>query len=99
MKFLVLARPRAGGPGPSSSAVDEDLKYLDSLLAKKTVDCLYSFITGGGCGIVNADSPERVMEIIRDDPGYAFLEWEVEPLCDYKQTLTKDIKVLRKQGM
>jgi predicted RNA methylase len=98
MKFLVLARPRAGIQ-PSSLIFEEDLKYFDSLIAKKTADCIYSFVAGGGCSIVNAESHERVMEILRDEPGYAFLEWDVLPLCDYKQTIAKDIKVLRKQGM
>lgn len=99
MKFLVIAKPRAGVQGLSSSVVQAELEYHNSLIAKGSADCIYSFVAGGGFGIVNADSHERVMEMIHDYPGYLFLEWEVHPICDYKTAFNKVIEMLRKQGM
>jgi hypothetical protein len=58
-----------------------------------------TFVAGGGFGIVKVDSHERVWEMLHEDPGYAFFEWEVHPLCDYKTTGNKFIEMLRKQGM
>jgi hypothetical protein len=98
MKYLVIAKPRAGAPEIPSSLVQASQEYLNSLLANGSADCIYGFITGaGGVGILNADSHERMTEILLGQPEYAFLDWEVHALCDFNQSFDKILELSRKQ--
>jgi hypothetical protein len=82
MKYLVSATPGPMPPAPEQ--FDAALAWLDGKLADGTFDCLYGFLEGGGCSVVNADSHRDVLDLMADYPIYGLVTWEVRPLLDFR---------------
>jgi hypothetical protein len=98
MKFLLTAKI-ASFPGmtPTPPAVMQSLNlaakaYVKARFEDGTFDCHYIFPDGGGFVIANADSHEKVLNILLEYPLYPVFVWEVKALCDWSysyDTFTK----------
>lgn len=72
--------------------------WINARLADKTIDCCYGFTTGGGFSIINADSPERIAQLLMEYPAYMGSDWKVEPLCDINKNLDQAIAMIKRAG-
>jgi muconolactone delta-isomerase len=86
MKFLVTVTPRRLQI-PPVAAIEASAAWINGKLADKTADCSYGFVTGGGVGIFNADSGDTLLKLLMSYPGYPFVEFKVEALCDINVAL------------
>jgi len=59
--------------------------WVKDKLADGTLDCAYSFPSGGGFFIFNADSHEDLMQQLIDLPIRPLSEFEIHPICDFNQ--------------
>ena len=84
MKFLVLASLKANPPefGGRREAVAVAEKLIGKWLADGQLDCAYQRIPEGGVVIANADSGEKLWEMVHAYPLYNLFEWRVEPLAN-----------------
>jgi|YelNatPaOPRAMG01_1025707.scaffolds.fasta_scaffold06426_8 muconolactone delta-isomerase len=98
MKFLVMAKPRAGAP-LSSAALQGQKEVINRYLKSGANDCVYLFPDGGGFGIANADSGEHLMQMLTEIPTYPFLDWEVRPLSEFTQGMDRMIQLFKSLGM
>jgi hypothetical protein len=95
MKFLVTTMPRRLQIPPI--AVMEGAKaWINARLADKTMDCCFGFVAGGGVCIINADSPEKVAQLLMEYPAYMGSDWKVEPLCDINKNLDQSIAMIKR---
>ena len=62
MKFLLIRKPRVGGQPPAAQTIRAQKEYVLGLIKKGVVDCAYAFV--GGCSIVNAESHEKLNEML-----------------------------------
>lgn len=92
MKFLVTVTPRRLQM-PPATVIDQSMAWIKGKISDKTADCSYAFMTGGGVGIFNADSTESMMKLIMSYPGYPFVDFKVDPLCDITTAL-EQVKVM-----
>ncbi|MGO9256700.1 MAG: hypothetical protein ACLQU1_10420 [Bryobacteraceae bacterium] len=97
MKFLVTVTPRRQQV-PPVTALEASKAWIDAKLADKTFDCSYAFVTGGGVGICNAGSADALNQLIFSYPGYPFVDFKIEPLCDIHLALDQVIAMLRGAG-
>lgn len=87
MKFLVISKSRISSATPKPTNPEglyrSAIAWTEKSLADKTLDCTYGFAAGrGGCSIVNADSHEELLRVLRSSPMFHFAEYEVHALCD-----------------
>jgi hypothetical protein len=101
MKFLVMARPRHTQQGVTSKMVQETREIVNGYVKSGINDCAFSFAdgNGGGLGIVNADSGEKLMELLMASPVAAFSEFQTYPLADFDSSIGKTIEAMKKQGL
>jgi muconolactone delta-isomerase len=99
MKFLVLRKPRvSSGMIPASKAIREQKQGALDAVKRGTIDCIYAFPGGGGnVGIVNADSPEQLNEVLMSTPLFLYSEFEVRPLTDYDKYMENVAAALEKR--
>lgn len=64
MKFLLIRKPRVGAQPPTAPTIRAQKEYVLGLVKKGVVDCAYAFVGGGGCSIVNAESHEKLNEML-----------------------------------
>jgi len=86
MKFLVTVTPHRVQM-PTLAVIEQSISWIESKIADKTADCAYAFITGGGVGIFNADSPDTLRKILLSYPAYPFVDFKIDPLCDIASAL------------
>jgi muconolactone delta-isomerase len=87
MKFLVITRSRIGHntykPADPQAVFQAAHTWNNERLADGSFDCVYGFADGrGGVSIVNADSHEQLLSMIRSSPMYHFIDYEIQPLCN-----------------
>ena len=101
MKFLVIARPRHTQQGVTSAMVQASREIVNGYVKSGIDDCAYSIAdgNGGGVGIVNADSHEKLMELLMAAPVSAFSEFQTYPLADFDSSISKVIEAMKKQGL
>ena len=99
MKFLVLRKPRvSSGMIPTSKAIREQKQGVSDAIKRGAIDCIYAFPGGGGnVGIVNADSPEQLNEMLMNTPLFLYSEFEVRPLTDYDKYMENVAAALEKR--
>jgi hypothetical protein len=97
MKFLVTTTPNRLQV-PPVALMEAAKAWINARLADKTFDCCYGFATGGGFSIVNADSPERVAQLLMEYPAYMGSDWKVDPLCDINKNLDQVIAMIKRAG-
>ena len=88
MKYLITVSP---GSIPIPPKMGADLlkaskAWIESKLADGTLDFVYNFFGGGGVSVGNADSHERILADMLTYPLYAFFDWDVEPLLEWKSS-------------
>ena len=83
MKYYVSARP--GPMPPSPELFDASISWLEGKLADGTFDCIFGFMEGGGCSIVNARTHREVFDLMTEYPLFGMVTWEVHPLMEFKE--------------
>ena len=97
MKYLVINKgPRGSYADIPLSALQATKEWFKALRTNGTADCIYSFVTKGGMAVLNANSHEEVMKILRAGPGWGFNEIEVHVLCDVGQSMDALIETRQK---
>ena len=92
MKFFVRSqRNQVPMPPERAAGLYQAAKqWVNARVADGTFDCAYSFSElGGGMGIMNADSPEELLDLVVDYPLWPFFTREIKPLCDFSHTMDK----------
>jgi hypothetical protein len=97
MKFLVITTPRRLQV-PPPALMQAAKAWIDAKLADKTFDCCYSFMTGGGVSICNADSPDAMLGLLLSYPAYGFADWKVDALCNIDAALDQVIAMVSRAG-
>lgn len=87
MKFLVITQSRIGKsvakPDHPQATFKAAHEWNAARLKDGSFDCVYGFTDGrGGITIVNADSHEDLLLLVRSSPMYHFIDYEIRPLCD-----------------
>jgi muconolactone delta-isomerase len=96
MKYLLHFTPDAATP-PLADRVASNkagAAYVAELQKKGTLEVAYSFVTGGGIGIVNVNSHEELWEMLYAYPLFNSFVWRVEPLADVAHTFGRGIQLL-----
>ena len=98
MKYLVTITPRATTYSPAVIAdiLVDTQAWLDERMEDGTVDCAYGFVTGGGVGIVNADSSEELNELLLSAPDFPIGDFDVRPLAEPDTSLRNAIDALHR---
>ncbi len=73
-------------------------QWLEAKQADGTIESIYSFPAGGGVTVVNADSHEELMNVIRDFPLFPFLDWDVRPLVETSDSFDSAIAMFDKMA-
>ncbi|HEX3316877.1 MAG TPA: muconolactone Delta-isomerase family protein [Solirubrobacteraceae bacterium] len=97
MKFLVIVTPR---PVPMPPGVIADLlaaqkEWLTEHIANGTLESVYGVVGGGGVGIANIESHERMHELLVSSPGYAIADYEVRAIGDFASNIDAGVASLR----
>jgi len=95
MKFLVTTTPRRLQI-PPVALLEAAKAWINARLADKTMDCIYGFTTGGGICVMNADSPEKIAQLLMEYPAYMGSDWKVDPLCDINSNLDQAIAMIKR---
>lgn len=98
MKYLLIRKPRVGAERPTAQTIRAHKDYVLGRVKEGVIDCTYAFVGGGGCSIVNADSPESLNEQIFSSPMARFYEYEIRPLSDYAAFMEGVAKAAERQG-
>jgi hypothetical protein len=98
MKYLLIRKPRVGATPPTAQVVRAQKEFVLALVKKGVLDCAYAFVGGGGCSIINADSPEKLNEQLWGGPMALFYEYEVRPLADYDRFMEEVAGAMERQG-
>ncbi len=98
MKYLLIRKPRVGAAPPSAQVVRAQKEYVLALVREGVLDCAYAFVGGGGCSIINADSPEKLNELLWGGPMALLYEYEVRPLTDYGRFMDGVAGAMERQG-
>ncbi len=99
MKFLVIRKPRvSSGMIPTGKVIREQKQGVADAIKRGVIDCIYAFPGGGGnVGIVNADSPEQLNEMLMGTPLFLYSEFEVRALTDYDKYMENVAAALEKR--
>lgn len=86
MKFLVIGSNKTGGPQPDDPVElnREVARWIGEQLSSKAFDCAYYVVPDRGVAIVNADSHEDLLALLRAWPAYPYMNFEVSPLADLR---------------
>jgi len=89
MKYLLITHSRIGHntfkPDNPQAVFKAANEWSAANLENGTFDCVYGFADGrGGVTIVNANSHEDLLLLVRSSPMYHFIDYEIQPLCDLK---------------
>lgn len=101
MKYMVVGNPNLT-PIPLEHAVNlykAAMAWTDERIKNGMIDCHYVYVGGGGFTIGNANSQEELFDELLSYPLYAFFDWEVEPLVDWKHAYNSVIEFYKKMGV
>ena len=87
MKYLVIGSQVTMATEHKAQAdfLERTKEWVSAKLADGTLECAYSFPSGGGFFIFNADSHEDLMRLLVDFPLRPLSELEVHAICDFSQ--------------
>lgn len=93
MKYLVIGNQviMASEHRGQSAFLKKANKWIEEMTEKGVIDCAYSFPSGGGFFIFNANSHEHLMEILIEFPLRPLSEFEVHAIADF--TTSNDIVI------
>ena len=95
MGFLVTTTPRRLQARPVA-LMEAAKAWINARLADKTMDFCYGFTTGGGVCIINADSGEKIAQLLMEYPAYMVADWKVDALCDINKNLDQAIAMIKR---
>ena len=97
MKYLVIGNQviMATGHKDQKDFLRRSKEWVNAKLTEGTLECAYSFPSGGGFFIVNADSHEDLMKQLVDFPLGPLSEFEVQAICDFNQATDMAIEALK----
>jgi len=102
MKYLVMQRRRDGVPVPPDAVAGMLLAqrdWLDEQVQNGTFDVAYGLPQGGGgVAIVNADTPERLNEILTESPLFGISNVELQPLADVHATIGNGVRAMQRMA-
>ena len=101
MKYFVQLRPHPSDSrrDDNSLALDKEIiAYIAGLQQQGALEVGYTFVTGGGFGVVNVTSHEALWEIIYNYPGTASFQWHVEPLAEVAQVFNRAIEIQEQEA-
>jgi len=103
MKFLINTKSRIGHnafkPEDPQAVFQAAHAWNKARLEDGSIDCVYGFTDGrGGISIVNADSHEKLLSMIRSSPMYHYIDYEIQPLCDLELLWQLQIDAARAQN-
>ncbi len=98
MRYLLIRKPRVGVERPTAQTIRAQKEYVLGKVKEGLVECTYAFLGGGGCSIVNADSPEKLNEQLFGGPMALFYEYEIRPLSDYASFMEGVARAMERQG-
>lgn len=90
MKYMVVVKSRIGAGASKPQNPAEVFKaardWNQAALDQGVFEHVYGFATGrGGLAVVNTDSHEALVRLLRSSPMFHFVEYEIQPLCDAEQ--------------
>jgi len=97
MKFLLTATPRRLQM-PTTALIEAARAWINARIEDGTFDVCYGFPAGGGFCIVNADSADRINQLLTEYPGYMASDWKIEPLCDINRALDNTVAMIKRAG-
>src|SRR5215467_14584507 len=101
MKFLVIGRPRHAQQGVTSRILQESREIINRNSKSGITEYAYSFAdgNGGAVAIVNAESAEKLAELLMEAPVSAFTDFQTYPVAEFDSTIGKVIEAMKKQGL
>ena len=99
MKFLFMTKPRGNFPPAAAGNILKATKaWVNARHADRSLEYFYAFPAGGGAGVVNVDSNEALMKMLRDSPAFPFTETEIHPLVDFNQSMDSAIAMFERMA-
>ncbi|NVI97855.1 hypothetical protein HV824_06935 [Myxococcus sp. AM009] len=98
MKYLVYVKDRTSGPQPQDPiALNRAVRdWVGARLQDGTFDCAYYVLPKMGLCILNADSHESLLSLLRAWPSFAFQEFEIHMLADVRHGIDNNFERLQK---
>jgi muconolactone delta-isomerase len=101
MKYMVTAKPGMI-PIPPEQAValyKAAEAWTEERLKDGRIESTYVFPERGGFSIGNIDSHEELFAELMTYPLYPFFDWEVQVLCDWKESFQRVIEYFEKMAV
>jgi muconolactone delta-isomerase len=103
MKYLLTTQSRIGHnafkPDNPQAVFKAAHEWSTTNLNNGNFDCVYGFADGrGGVSIVNADSHEDLLQMIRSSPMYHYIDYDIRPLCDLQLLWDLQIQAAKHHG-
>jgi muconolactone delta-isomerase len=102
VKYLVVQRRRDGVQVPPDAVAGMLLAqrdWLDEKIQDGAFDVAYGLAQGGGgVAIVNADTPERLNEILTESPLFGISNVELTPLADVHTTIGNGVRAMQRMA-
>lgn len=96
MKYLLITKSRIGTvvpkPTDRKATLNAAMKWNAAKQEDGSFDYVYGFADGrGGVSVVNAESHEDLLMLIRSSPMYHYIDYEIRPLCDLSMLFKSQI--------
>ncbi|NTX06851.1 MULTISPECIES: hypothetical protein [Myxococcus] len=100
MKYLIYVKDRTSGPVPPDPiALNRSVReWVGARLQDGTMDCAYYVLPKMGLCIINADSHETLLTLLRAWPSFAFQEFEIHMLADVRHGIDNNFERLTREG-
>ena len=85
MKYLVKATPIA--PVTDKAILDELVDWIHDQQRSGRITAAYGMVGGGGCSVMDVDSPQDLHELTALCPIGSHLSFEITPLIDLDRSL------------
>lgn len=100
MKYLIYVKDRTSGPVPPDPiALNRAVRdWVEARMKDGTIDCAYYVLPKMGLCIVNADSHESLLSLLRAWPSFAYQEFEIHMLADVRHGIDNNHERLQRQA-
>lgn len=100
MKYMIIGNPNLTRVPPDQAI--ELYKFaavwIDERIKNGKLDCLYVFPDGSGMTIANVKTQEELFDELLSYPMYAFFDWDVTPLVEWKHAFNSVTELYKKMG-
>lgn len=99
MKYLIYVKDKTTGTPPQDPiALNRAVAvWVEARLKDGTMDCAYYVLPKMGLCIVNADSHESLLTLLREWPSFAFQEFEIHMLADVRHGIDNNFARLQRE--